>query len=98
VAKNGSRNNKRTMEFVIAKKMEPSGERKNRTVAVMVRIGVMTLLMASLGPGFPPPPPPGGRLYPICRAVGDDKTVLWLIPADKFGPSFVVRSERHAGE
>lgn len=71
VAKNGSKNNKRKMEFVIAKNMEPSGERKNRTVPMMVRIGVITLLIASLGSGFPPPP--GGRLYPICSAVGDDK-------------------------
>lgn len=44
------------MEFVIAKKIDPRGERKKRTVAVMVRSGVTMLLMASFGSGFPPPP------------------------------------------
>lgn len=55
VARNGNRMRSKTMEFVIAKKMDPRGERKKRTVAVMVRSGVTMLLMASFG-SFPPPP------------------------------------------
>lgn len=55
----GVRITKRTMEFVMAKKMEPKGDRKNRTVAAIVRMGVARLAILS---SLSPPPPPGGRL------------------------------------
>jgi len=71
VATNGNRTRSKTMEFVIAKKMDPRGERKKRTVAAMVRSGVTMLLNASFGSGLLPPPP-GGRLYPIWSEVEVD--------------------------
>jgi hypothetical protein len=56
----GVRIKKRTMEFVIAKKIDPSGDKKKRTVAAIVAMGVKKLVSESLGP--PPPPPLRGRL------------------------------------
>lgn len=50
---------RRKIEFVMAKKIEPSGDRKKRTVAAIPNMGVKKLWIASLGPC---PPPPGGRL------------------------------------
>jgi hypothetical protein len=42
------------------KKIDPSGDKKKRTVAAIVAMGVKKLVSESLGP--PPPPPLRGRL------------------------------------
>jgi len=60
-ATKGVMSKRRKIELVIAKKMDPSGDRKKRTVAAINAMGWRKLEIASLGP--PPfPPPPGGRL------------------------------------
>lgn len=59
-------------ELVIAKKIPPNGDMKNKTTAPMVNTGVMNSMILSPGPPLPPDPP-GGKLYPIWRDVVEDE-------------------------